>query len=1525
MQSKNFTFKNIILVSCSFTILLLIGFIINKSYVKTESNVEQENEENEMYDGPDKAALYQINRTKDLTTGKVPNGAYWKAMVETKALKANAALSHTNALSWFERGPNSDAPGPSNGNTRANGGIAAGRTRTLLVDALDPTKKTVWAGGVDGGLWKTNDITTDPANWILVNDFLGNLAVSDICQDPTNGNIMYFCTGESYFNGDAVQGGGIFKSIDHGVTWNLLASTVNYVSSTRILCDFLGNVYIATRDNGLLRSVNGGANWTVITPAGLGTSRICDLEISSTTALGRLHVVTGISSTQGYRFTDDPAGVTTAGWTAPTTTFIATTNPNRRAEITCSGNVLYALPVNTANQVPTIFKSIDGGANWAATTSQPTANWASGQGWYALSCAINPTNADELIVGGLDCHKTTDGGISWQKISAWVGTTGQYVHADQHDMVWYDGGNKLLFACDGGVHYSDNGGVTIRDRNVGYRTKQFYSCAIHPTLTNYFLAGAQDNGTHQFNNAGLSNTIEVTGGDGAYVAIDQDEPQFQFGAYVYNQYRRSTNGGASWSSINFSNSIGQFINPFAYDNVGNRLYASYSNGNYLRWENPQTGSTNTVIAIPSFNSQSAVGIHVSPFTPNRVFFGTNGGIITRVDNADQATPTDVNITGAGMPAGWVNCLNTGSNDQNLVACFSNYNVINVWVSSNGGTTWTGCDGNLPNMPVNWAIFHPDNNAKMIIGTETGVWETDLLNGAATVWTPSASFPNCRVDMLQYRASDRTIAAATHGRGLWTTTIPSSCQAATIVTPPSNSSVCSGSNTSFTVVPSTGTYTYQWLVSTNGGVSYSNITNGGLYSGATTATLNVTAVTIAQTGFRYQCNVTTTCAPNQITTSAVGILTVSNGISILSSPSNVVICAGTNTSFNTTASAAPSSYQWQVSTNGGSSYANLVNDATYNGVNLGTLNVINPTTALSTNLYRCVLTSGCGNLNTSGALLTVNSLPQITQQPSNITICAGNNVSFATTATGTNVTYQWQLSTDGGSTFNNITGATASTYNFVGVLANNGYKYKCIVSGTCTPSISSSIVTLTVNSALVINANPANSNICENTNTSFSVNVTGVVNSYQWQVSTDGGTSYNNLINGGIYSNVLTSTLNITGATFAQHNYLYKCVVTGSCPPINSTPATLTINTAPVITQQPALNANICNGQNAAFSIVATGTTINYQWQISTNGGVSFINLVNGGNYTNVNTATLNISNATTLMNTYQYKCIVNGSCSPLANSGVGVLNVYTPITISTPSTNATICATGNTTFNIVAAGTNPTYQWQVSVNGGSTFSNISSANSATLNLTGVTFAMNNNQYRCVVTGQAPCGSVNSTPSILNVSAQPTVSLGAAPYYNLMPGLTTTLTATSSLNPTNVTYTWYKNNVIFPNNTNNYLATINNLGTYKVNVLDNTNGCTNTSNSIIIGDSVSGRLFIYPSPSDGRFTVSYYNPGGLTTSQIITIFDAFGNKVYINEFNVVQSYQLHQIDLTKNKSGIYYVVISDKNGNRLKVGEVLVNK
>ncbi len=715
---------------------------------------------------------HEINMTKDPALGYVPKDRLIQAY-DVRQQRLQNAAGRATAFTWVERGPNSDAVGTSNGNTRPGNGKTSGRVRAIWEDMGDATGKTVWVGGIDGGLWKTNDITVTTPTWTPINDYFGNLAVASICQDPTDINIMYFGTGEKAINSDAVRGAGLWRTTDHGVNWSLMAGTENLWNVSKVVCDANGNLYVGcnsiSNTQGIQRYTKSTGTWTNITPAGLDP-RVPDIELSST---GRLHITCGYYNTaagsSGYRYTDNPATVTSSTWTSPVTTF--TTQYN--VDLASNGNTLYALPSNASWQVPTIYKSTNGGANWAATAATPS--FTSGQAWYCMAVAVDPNNANNVIVGSLDCYKTTNGGTSWSKISEWVGTTGQYVHADQQIITWRSN-NQVLVGSDGGVHYSAAGGSTFQDKNTGLRIKQFYSVAISPTSTNYYIAGAQDNGVHQLSSAGLGNSVEVTGGDGAFVHIDQDQGQYQWGSYVYNQYRRSTNSGSTWSSINYSTSAGQFINPTDYDDVNNIMYCSGNANTFVRWSNPQSGSTFTAVTMNGLNSGKVTAVKVSPYTNHTVYFGGGGNGLTpsliKATNAN-ATPVFTSIIGPGMTTSTarIGCIEFGTNEQNIIVTYFNYGINNIWVTNDGGTTWTTIDGNLPDMPVRWAMFYPGDNTRAIIATETGVWQTELINGTLTVWDPETNFPNVRTDMLQYRSSDRTLAAATHGRGLFTTTIP----------------------------------------------------------------------------------------------------------------------------------------------------------------------------------------------------------------------------------------------------------------------------------------------------------------------------------------------------------------------------------------------------------------------------------------------------------------------------------------------------------------------------------------------------------------------------------------------------------------------------------------------------------------------------------------------------------------------------------------------------------------------------------
>ncbi|HRI25724.1 MAG TPA: hypothetical protein PLZ45_13690, partial [Ferruginibacter sp.] len=1502
-------------------IALLTAFLISFSMLTGcfEKIASPGEEEMDKYDQPDKAAEFEFNRTKNPFTGTVDRQKMWEAVLQTEQLKEQQRQAQgqniVSALTWTERGSYTDVVGPSNGNTRPNAGVTSGRIRAIWVDKADATGKTVWIGGVDGGLWKTTDITASPATWTLVNDFLSNLSVSGICQDPTNTNTMYFCTGESFFNGDAVFGNGVFKSTDHGVTWTQLASTTTLTRCSKILCDAAGNVYVSTIGIsvavGLQRSSDGGATWTSINPF-TTTSRIVDFEISST---GTMHVSAGLFSAAGvggYRFTNSPATcTTTTGWNSPTVPFTFPSGAaGARTELATNGNVVYAAlahpnAANSSSRIDSIAKSTDGGVTWVTNGLTPTnvndLNGGTGQGWYSMALDVDPSDPNNVMVGSLNVLKSTDGGVTFSKISEWFGTTGQYVHADQHNITWYDNGNKLLIGCDGGIHYSTNKGVTFADRNTNLRLKQFYSVAIHPSSTNYFIGGTQDNGTHQLNGAGLTSSVEVTGGDGAYVGIDQNEPQYQVAAYVYCNFRRTADGGNTWSGNGNSSGAGQFINPFDYDDVGNRVYAGYNAGQYVRWENPQAGFTLTPITITAFAGASVASATVSPYTANRVYFGTTAGRVVQVDNAQTATPTELNITPAGM-TGYVNSVIVGTSDQNLIATVTSTATTNVWSSTNGGTSWTACDGNLPDIPVYWALFNPDDNTKAYIATETGVWSTDALNGAATVWIPETTFPTVKTMMLKYRSSDRLIAAATHGRGIWTATLTGGCTATTVSSQPVNATVCAGGNTSFTVggagtppityqwqlstagaggpwnnitnggvysgatsttltitgatigmntyqyrcvvtgnctpasvnsnaailtvnaataintqpvnsivctgsntgftVAATGTsLTYQWQESTNGGGTWNNLTNTGLYGGTTTNTLTLTNVTAGLNNYQYRCIVTGTCAPLTVNSNAA-ILTVNASTVINTQPLNSAVCAGSNTSFSVAAAGTSVVYQWQLSTTGaGGPWNNISNGGVYSNATTATLNLTGVTAGMNTYQYRCVVSGTCGSLNSSAAILTVNTAPAITGQPTNQTTCAGSNATFAVTATGGSLTYQWEESTNGGGTWAPVanggvySGATSASLTLTAVpVGMNNNQYRCIVTGLCPPSpLTSNAATLTVGAPMGITAQPVNAAACVGLNAGFSITTSGTVLGYQWQESINGGGTWNNITNGGIYGGATTTSLTLTGVTAGMNNYQYRCVINGNCPSINSNAGILTVNTAAAITSQPVAST-ICATQNTSFSIAASGSSLTYQWEVSVTGcGGPWVNVTNGGVYSNATTATLTITGATTAMNGYGYRCTVTGVCAPLSvSSNCVLLTVNTPVNIGTQPLNSTVCAGQNTSFIVAATGTGLTYQWQESTNGGGTWNNISNggiysgATSTTLTLTGVIAGMNNYQYRCIVSGATGCSAANSTAAILTVNTAPAITAQPA-NSTICVSQTTSFSVTA--NGTGLTYQW----------------------------------------------------------------------------------------------------------------------------------------
>jgi len=181
---------------------------------------------------------------------------------------------------------------------------------------------------------------------------------------------------------------------------------------------------------------------------------------------------------------------------------------------------------------------------------------------------------------------------------------------------------------------------------------------------------------------------------------------------------------------------------------------------------------------------------------------------------------------------------------------------------------------------------------------------------------------------------------------------------------------------------------------------------------------------------------------------------------------------------------------------------------------------------------------------------------------------------------------------------------------------------------------------------------------------------------------------------------------------------------------------------------------------------------------------------------------------------------------------------------------------------------------------------------------------------------------------LTVRQLPTVGLTAAPLTTLTPGQTTTLTASPSVSAGGtLTTTWLKDAAVFANPGNTYVADISKLGAYQVRIQETFTGgltCSNQSAFVTISAAISSKLFIFPSPNDGLFSVAYYNNGGTSTTRTVTVYDSKGSRVYNAKFPVTGFYTLLGIDLRPAAKGVYYVIVGDNTGSKMAEGKVMVN-
>ena len=375
------------------------------------------------------------------------------------------------------------------------------------------------------------------------------------------------------------------------------------------------------------------------------------------------------------------------------------------------------------------------------------------------------------------------------------------------------------------------------------------------------------------------------------------------------------------------------------------------------------------------------------------------------------------------------------------------------------------------------------------------------------------------------------------------------------------------------------------------------------------------------------------------------------------------------------------------------------------------------------------------------------LPTISVQPADTSAVAGTAAMLSVTASGPDLGYRWQRSNDGGTTWADIASATAAQYTLPATtLADHGARFRVVVTASGI-SLTSSAVQLTVTAAVVapgLGVQPAAQSVTAPAAAVFSVTVTGTAPAYQWQRSTDNGATWSDIAGA-------TGTSHDVGATDPSMNGLqYRVRVSNSAGSVTSAAATLSVQAAPVaaaFTTQPA-NQTVVAGSAAAFTVAATGTPApTLQWQRSTDGGSTWVNIATA-------TAATHNTGATTVgQNGERYRAVATNA-SGSVNSNAATLTVNPAAqapAITTQPANQSVTAPATASFTAAASGVpTPSWQWQLSSDGGSSFANITGATSAGYTTPATATTDSGKRYRAVASNGS--GSATTNAAVLTVNA-----------------------------------------------------------------------------------------------------------------------------------------------------------------------------
>jgi photosystem II stability/assembly factor-like uncharacterized protein len=729
-----------------------------KHFADIKKELELQNEKNNSSNRDEENEDYHIGRWLyyweshlDEQGDLVSPAKTWNEWIKYSSKKGvGHKKTSTNQSQWTFQGPNSTQ----------SGYHGLGRINTIAFHPTD--SNTFIVGSAGGGAWRT---TNAGLTWTDLYNDIPVLSVSDIDYNPLNPNTIYISTGDH--DGVDNYSIGLLKSYDGGQTWDTTGikfNTSDYMLIHKLLINPMDTnaLLIATNYN-LKKSFDGGNTWVNV-----ANGNFKDIVYNPSDTNIIYAAANGFNNANIFRSTD--GGMT---WN------VTQAFPNDGGRIALAVTpidpaVVKAVVSRSNNSLNGIYSSVDAGASYSliygdtsdcsknilngSLTLDPTT--CGGQAWYDLCIAINPTNANEILVGCVNTYRSLDGGSNWDMVTQWYdGSPGiMTVHADKH----FIGFNPLMFHSlfegnDGGIYKTnDAGGLLWNDLSNGMGTTQFYRNAVAGNA-HFVLGGAQDNGSKILRSGFFSD--ELTGGDGMNCEIDNTDSTIFYTAVQYGSLHVTTDGGATFNTISDNipgQPTGAWVTPYVLNpTISGMIIAGYDHVYYSldygqSWNDispnfPTTGTKLQRIANTFLDDYELVtmgGNNVLNYTFNLGQAWTN-----------LVCPFNGKISDIAIDP-W--------NKQKFWFTFSGYGATKVasYIIGNG---WSQQSDSLPNVPVNCIVIDSSNGTKYI-GTDVAVFYRDTSMNAWRLY--DNGLPSVIINDLGINYVTGEIWAATFGRGMW---------------------------------------------------------------------------------------------------------------------------------------------------------------------------------------------------------------------------------------------------------------------------------------------------------------------------------------------------------------------------------------------------------------------------------------------------------------------------------------------------------------------------------------------------------------------------------------------------------------------------------------------------------------------------------------------------------------------------------------------------------------------------------------